>query len=240
MKSIVCLLLISISLSATAQHQEDKEHDKKFKVLPLITRGLGGSIQQFDGLNGRIASLPQYKKLRNDAATISLGWLKEEHRFITAAGITAGSSMSGNNDKKSSSIRYLSFNADLGYDLLKSERIMLYPLAGLGFQKYQALFYKDNSGVNFNDVLQSPDVQNSISSVKFNNAFLVYRLGFGVSVKSPKCPSSSIGIQAGYTGSFKKNSWRSNENQMLNNAPEDKVSQFYISLILMNKPWMMR
>jgi hypothetical protein len=205
MKAFVCLLLISISLSSAAQHPKDKEHDKKFQFLPLITRGLGGSIQQFDGLNSRVANLPQYKELPNYAATLSLGWLKEQNRFITAAGITAGSSMSGDRDKKSSTVRYIGFNADLGYDLLKSEKIMLYPLAGLGFQMYQALFYKDNSSVNFNDVLQSPAVQNSISSVKFNNAFLVYRLGFGVSVKSPKYPSNPmIGIQAGYTGSFKQ------------------------------------
>jgi hypothetical protein len=148
--------------------------------------------------------------------------------------------MSGRQDKKSSTVRYIGLNLDLGYDLLKNEKIMLYPLAGLGLQGYQALVHKDNSNVAFNDVLQSQAVQNSISSVKFNNAFLVYRLGVGVSIKSPKCPSSSIGIQAGYAGSFKKNSWRSNENQVLNNSPEDKISQFYISLMFMNKPWTMR
>jgi hypothetical protein len=121
---------------------------------------------------------------------------------------------------------------------VKDERITFYPFAGLGAQKYQALFYRDNSSINFDDVLASPAVQNSISSVKFNNGFLVYRLGFGFSLKSPKYPAS-IGVQAGYTGSFKKNAWRSNEGQTLRNAPEDRISQFYISLVLTNKPWMM-
>jgi hypothetical protein len=237
MKYIVGLLLTCISLSAIAQQPEDKEHYKK---MPLMTLGLGGSFQQFDGLNSRIASLPQYSKLPKDAATISLGWLKEQHRIVTAGEITAGSAMSGHQDRKSSTVRYLGLNLNIGYDLLKSEKTMLYPFAGLGYQSYQALFYKDNSNVDFNDVLQSPAVQNSISSVKFNNAFLVYRLGFAVSIKSPKCPSSSIGIQAGYAGSFKKSNWRSNENQVLNNSPEDKLSQFYISLKFMNKPWMMK
>jgi len=240
MKFLICFLLISISLSASPQQQEDKGTGKKVHSFPLIIRGLGSSFQQFDGLNSRIANLTQYEKLRNDAAVISLGWLKEKHRFISIAGITAGSTMSCHQDKKSSSIRYLGFNADLGYNLFKSEKIMLYPLAGLGFQQYQAIFYKDNSGVNFDDVLQSTALQNSISSVKVNNAFFVYRLGFGVTVKFPKCPSGSIGIQAGYTGSFKKNNWRSNESQVLNNAPDDKISQFHVSLIFINKPWMMK
>ena len=230
-------MLIGISLSSAAQHH--KEHDKKDHFLPLITRGLGGSIQQFDALNGRIAGLPQYKELRNYAGTLSLGWFKERNQFISDAGITAGSSMSGDRDKKSSTIRYIGFNANIGYDVLESEKIMLYPLAGIGFQKYQAIFYKDNSGVDFNNVLQSSTVQNSISSVKFNNAFLVYRVGFGVSVKSPKYPSNSIGIQAGYTGSFKKHAWKSNEDQVLRNAPEDRVSQFYVSIVLTSKPWFM-
>jgi len=234
MKVIISILLLGISLSSNAQH------GKKDKFLPLITRSVGGSFQQFDGLNSRVANLPQYKQLKDHAATLGLGWLKERNRIISGGGITIGSSMSGERDKKSSTIRYIGFNADLGYDLLKTEKIMLYPLAGLGFQKYQAIFYKDNSAVDFNDVLQSPAVQNSISSVKFNNSFLVYRLGFGISVKSSKYPSNSIGIQAGYTSSFKKHAWRSNENQVLGNAPEDKISQFYIGLVLTCKPWLMK
>ncbi len=60
-----------------------------------------------------------------------------------------------------------------------------------------------------------------------------------VAFKSPKYPSSSIGLQAGYTGSFTKNDWKTNDGQTLGNAPEDRISQFYISLILTNKPWMM-
>ena len=94
--------------------------------------------------------------------------------------------MSGHDDEKSSTIRYYSISADIGYDLLKSERLMLYPLAGIGFQKYQAIFYKDYSTVLFDDVLESTEVQNSIKSVRFNNPFFVYRVGFGFSVTSPK------------------------------------------------------
>ncbi len=234
MKVIISFFLLGIALSSNAQH------GKKDKFIPMFTHSIGASFQQFDGLNSRVANLPQFKQLRDYTATLGLGWLKECNRVISAGGITLGSSMSGDRDEKSSAIRYIGVNADLGYDVIKSEKVMLYPLAGLGFQKYQAIFYKDNSAVAFNDVLQSTSVKNSISSVKFNNAFLIYRFGFGVSIKSPKDPSKSIGFQAGYSGSFKKHAWKSNENQSLGNAPEDRISQFFVGLVFSSKPMFMK
>lgn len=208
--------------------------------MPSITRSIGGSFQQFDGLNSRVANLPQYEQLKDYAATLGLGWFKEKNQLISNMGISIGSTMSGHRDEKSSTIRFIGFNADIGYDVLKNEKITLYPLVGLGFQKYQAKFYKDNSQVDFDDVLESPAVQNSIQSVKFNNSFFVYRAGLGVAFKSPKYPSNSIGLQAGYTGSFRKNEWRSNEDQTLNNAPSDRIGQIFVSLVLTSKPWMMK
>lgn len=237
MKLIACLAFLGISFSAAAQHHWGK--DKKDKFLPQITRTLGVSIQKFDGLNDRLAGLTAYKPLKNAAATLGLGWLMEHDRFLSGAGITIGSSMSGDRDEKSSTIRYISLNADLGYDIVKTDKITFYPLIGLGVQKYQAIFFKDNSGVDFDDVLTSPEIANSISPVKFKNGFLVYQAGLGVSFRSPKYPAASIGIRAGYTGSFKKNDWRSNDSQVLDNAPLDRISQFYVSVILTSKPWMM-
>lgn len=231
---IISLFLLGITLSATAQH------DGKSKEMPFITRSVGVSFQKFDGLNSRVANFPQFETLRDYAATIGLGWLKERNRVVSAGGLNLGSSMSGDRDKKSSAIRYFGLNADIGYDVLKSDKVMLYPLVGLGYQGYQAIFYKDNSAVLFNDVLQSPSVQNNIRSVRFNNSFLLYRLGFGVSFKSAKHPENSIGLQAGYSGSFKKRMWRSNENQLLGNAPEDKLSQFHVGIVLTSKPHFMK
>ena len=223
MKKIIFFFFLGIASASYAQHGG---------VTPMASFTIGGSFQQFDGLNSRVAGHPQYKQLRDNGGTLGIGWLKERNRLISNGGLTIGSSMSGSKDEKSSTIRYYSITADIGYDILKSESTMLYPFAGLGFQKYQAIFYKDNSTVMFNDVLESTEVQNSIKSVRFNNPFFVYRLGFGFSVKSPKYPSCSIGIQAGYTGSFITNSWKSSENQALGNAPQDKVSQFFIGLVL--------
>lgn len=243
MKVIALCILIGISSAAVAQHDMDNhsKQDKKEwmrRHLPYMSRTLGASFQSFDGINARVANLPQYKQLKDYAATIGLGWLQEHNQFVSAAALSLGSSMSGHRDEKSSTIRYIAANIDLGYDVLKGDRFMLYPFAGIGAQSYQALFYKDNSAVNFNDVLTSPAVQNSISSVKFKNGYAVYRFGIGFSVRAPRYPAA-IGIQAGYTGSFRKNAWRSNEYQGLANAPEDRISQFYISLVLMSKPMFM-
>lgn len=242
MKLITLVLLTGLSISSFAQegpgHKKfDKE--KMAQYMPSITRSIGVGFQSFDGLNGRVADLPQYTQLKDYAFTLGLGWFKEMNRVISDAGFTVGSSMSRKKDEKSSTIRNIGFNANIGYDVVKSEKITLYPLVGLGAQAYQAVFYKDNSGVDFDDVLESPAVENSITPVKFNNAFFVYRAGIGVMFKSPKCPSSSIGLQAGYTGSFRKNAWRSTAGQSLGNAPRDRISQFYVTLVLASKPWMM-
>lgn len=230
MKVITCLLLVGIALSSNAQH------DKKDKFMPMFTHSIGASFQKFDGLNSRVAGLPQFKQLKDNTGTLGLGWLKEDKRVVTSGSITIGSSMSGHHDQKSSTIRYGTINLDLGYDVIKSERIMLYPFVGLGFQRYQAIFFKDNSGVAFDDVLQSSTIKNTISSVRFNNSFFVYRAGLGFAVQSQKCPGSSIGLQAGFAGSFKNHAWKSNENQTLGNAPIDKINQGFASIIFISTP----
>lgn len=240
MRKIIFTLLSITALSASAQHTQDhKKWDKEKMVeyMPSFSRTLGGSFQTFDGLNGRLFGLPQYKSLKNYTATIGLGWFKERNRVISDAGFTLGSSMSGKRDERSSTIRYIGFNANVGYDLLKNDNITLYPLLGLGYQGYQAIFYKDNSQVDFNDVLESPVVQQNIIPVKFTNGFFIYRAGAGVLFKSPKCPGS-IGVQTGYTGSFQKRAWRTNDGQLLVNAPKDGISQFYFNVVLVTNPWM--
>ncbi|HRP56995.1 hypothetical protein [Agriterribacter sp.] len=243
MKIIITFLLFAIALPSLGQQENEGNENNRKKMeqfLPSVTRSIGGSFQQFDGLNARVANLPQFEPLKGYTATLGLGWMKEKNRFISDMGVTAGSSLSRHRNEKSSTVRYIGFNANAGYDVLKDERITLYPLAGIGFQAYQSVFYKDNSAVDFNDVLQSPVVENSIHPVKFHNGFWVYRAGLGLSFTSPKHPSGSIGLQAGYTGSFQKRAWRSKNNQSLRNAPRDRISQFYIGLVLTSRPWMMK
>ena len=234
MKTILFSLLAVVSLSAAAQH------GSKSNYIPMVTHGIGASFQKFEGLNSRIANYPQFKPLKESAGTLQLGFLKERNRLISDMGLIAGSSMSGDRDKKSSTIRFLGVNAGIGYDLLKSEKIMLYPLAGLGFEKYQARFYKDNSGVAFDDVLQTPSLKNTIAPVDFKNSFFTYRLGFGIALKNKETSKCSVGLQAGYTGSFKDHAWRSTDNQVLLNAPTDNLSRYFVSLVFSSQPMFMK
>ncbi|MEO8768443.1 MAG: hypothetical protein ABI402_00090 [Ferruginibacter sp.] len=233
MKRIILFLLTCLSVSANAQTNTKKDFEP-----PLVLRGIGVSFQKFDGLNSRIANLPQYKKLRDHAGTLDLGFMKVHNRFISEIDFTAGSSMSGDRDKKSSTIRYLGAGIDIGYDVIRSEKILLYPLVGLGGLRYQARFYKDNSAIPFDIVLASSDAQNNIRPVDFLNSFFTYRLGLGFALRAPKDPSCILGIQAGYTGSFKDRSWKSSDNQELAGAPVDGISQFHVSLIMTGMPKM--
>lgn len=231
MKNILSIFLMGITLTTTAQ---------KDKMRPLITHSIGGSFQEFEGLNARLVNYTAFEPLKEYGGTLGLGWIKNYKGVIASGNVNLGSTMSGDRDKKSSAMRFYAFTFDLGYDVLKSDRLMLYPFVGVGYQKYQAVFYRDNTSVPFDSVLNSPATRNSISSVKFNNPFLVYRAGIGFSIRSPRHESKSIGIVAGYTGSFKEHAWRSNEDQLLSNAPIDKVSQFFVSLVLTSSPMFMK
>jgi len=231
MKTITSLLFISLCLSSFAQ-------ENKMEFFPEMSRGAGISFQKFDGLNNRIANFPQYKQIRDATGVLQLGWFKESHQFISQMTLMAGSSMSGDRDAKSSTIRYLGAGADIGYDFLKSDKVALYPLVGLGYQAYQARFFKDNTAVDFNSVLASSTVQNNIKSLDLTNGFFNYRLGAGIAATSAK-RHASIGIQALYTGSFQNRAWRSNQDQTLSNAPSDKLSQVYIGLVITASPLFM-
>lgn len=235
MKITFLALFTAISLGSFAQ--KDNKHWEKVPMLSTVN--IGVSFQKFDGLNSRIAAFPQYKELRDYMGTLTLGSMVTKNNFISSLSLTGGSSFSGDRDKRSSALQFLAGQFNIGYDFIPGDKFMLFPLVGVGFEGYQAKFYKDNSGVNFNDVLNSPGVQNSIRPVKFTNKFATYNLGFGFTVKSPKC-NNSIGIQAGYTGSFKDKAWKSSDNQELANAPVDKLSRFQVGLIFTGMPHSMK
>lgn len=231
MKMITLLLMGTMSLSAYAQ-----KSNKEDCTPPMLLRSVGVSFQQFDGLNSRIAGLPAYKTIRDYTGTIGFGYIRVNKNFVSDIDLSAGNSMSGDRNKRSSNIRYLGVGIDLGYDVIPGKKIMLYPMVGVGSQAYMARFYKDVSAVPFNAVLTSSDVQNSIRSVSFTNSFYTYRLGLGFAVKPGKDASGLLGIRVGYTGSFKDKAWKSNENQELAGAPVDGISQFNVSLTIMNMP----
>jgi len=240
MKSNLLMLSCFITLNLFAQEPADKnKSSKKWEHnMPFMTRGIGISFQKFDGLNSRIAGFPQYEALKDHSWNLSAGSMHVKNNFVTQLTVSGGSSLSGHRNKKSSALRNLGIGFDLGYDVIPSEKVMLYPMVGIGGETYAAIFYKDVSAVNFNDVASSPTVQNSIRSVKFTNSFFNYRLGLGVMFNSPD-GNHSIGLQAGYTGSFKDQEWKSAEYQSLNNAPTDDLKRFNVSLILAGRGMMM-
>lgn len=231
MKITVLFLFVGLSLTATAQKAKSTKTESM-----LMTRGIGVSFQKFDGLNSRIAVLPQYKALRDYMATLSLGSMNVRNNFISGINITGGSSMSGDKGKRSSSLRFLSGSLYLGYDVIKGDKFMLYPMVGFGGEGYQARFFKDNSAVNFNDVLTSGTTQNNIRPVIFKNMFGTYHAGIGFTVKPSTKSNGSIGIQASYTGSFKDKAWKSSDNQDLGNAPSDRLSRFQVGLVINSFP----
>ncbi len=107
------VLLMATALPALAQHEGMES------FMPDITHIIGGSFQKFDGLNSRIANLPQYKQLPNYAAMLELGWFKQRGRLISTGGFTAASSMGANHSvsgkatRRSLTSKSLQFLGDL-------------------------------------------------------------------------------------------------------------------------------
>ena len=86
------------------------------------------------------------------------------------------------------------------------------------------------NAVDFDAVANSSTVQNNIRKTKFVNSFFTYRLGLGMSVKSPK-DDGSIGLQVGYVSGFQEERWKSADYQNLNNAPKDGLHRFAVTLV---------
>jgi hypothetical protein len=232
MKKIMLIALSVFSLSAMAQEKTSKKAkwEKMKSNMPAMSRGIGVSFQNFDNLNHRISGLPQYKGLQNHMYTLSAGSLQTMNNFVSQMTITAGSSLSGNPDKRSSTLRTISGGFDLGYDVVPSKMLMVYPMVGLGAETFKAIYYRDVTAVEFDAAANSTTVQNSIRKTKFTNSFFTYRLGLGISVKSPK-DKGTIGIQAGYVSGFQGEKWKTAEYQTLNNAPKDRLQRFAVSLV---------
>ena len=232
MKTIMFIALSIFSLSAMAQEKTDRKAkwDKMKSNKPIMTRGVGVSFQNFDDLNHRIAGFPQFEGLNNRIWTLSAGSMHVMDNFVSQMTITAGSSLTGNPKERSSALRTIGGGIDIGYDVIPSKTVMVYPMVGLGAETYHAIFYRDVNAVPFDAVANSTTVQNSIRKTKFVNSAFTYRLGMGFSVKSPK-DDGTIGVQLGYVSGFHDERWKSAEYQNLSNAPHDVIKRFSISLI---------
>ncbi|MBK8519462.1 MAG: hypothetical protein IPL54_00815 [Chitinophagaceae bacterium] len=233
MKAIMLIALSVFSLTAMAQEKKDKKAkwDKsKYHMPAIMTRGIGITFQDFNRLNNRMAGFTQYNPQKNRMWTLSMGSMQVQKNFVSQFTVTGGSSLTGNPNKKSSTLRTLGAGIDLGYDVIPSKNIMVYPMVGLGAETFQAVYFKDVNAVDFDAVANSSTVQNNIRKTKFTNSFFTYRLGLGMSVKSPK-DDGSIGLQVGYVSGFQEERWKSAEFQNLNNAPRDGLHRFAVTLV---------
>lgn len=235
MKKFILSTLLFPCCAAIAQmpmgmHRGMIGHDSSFSVSGY--RSIGASYQKFDELNDRIKKYPQYKELPDVMGTLGMGSIMHKGHFVGMNGITGGFGKKGKKEKGNSTLAFIGISADVGYDFFgKESRISLYPAVGIGVELYRAKFNKDVSSTAFNDVLQSNTTQNNIRPVVFKNAFVTYRGGLNFEAKS-KDKTGSIGLQAGYIGSFNERSWRVNESQLLQNSPSDRLSRFYANFFM--------
>jgi hypothetical protein len=233
MKSVFAIFLCGMSLSLSAQTPAKSypwsKHMKNTKMY--MTKSIGVSFQDFTGLNERMAAFPQYKELRGHTFTISLGSMHVMNNFVSQLNVTGASSLTGDSRERSSAVRSIGGSFDLGYDVIPSARVMVYPMVGIGSDWYNAIFYKDVNAVSFNEVATSPTVQNNIRSVKFTNRFTTFRFGLGLAFASPD-GNHSVGLQGFYSGSFKNNKdWKSSENQTLAGAPVDNLKRVSVGIV---------
>jgi hypothetical protein len=219
-----CLIFFSIVTNAQSKRKADMKKS--------IFHSHGMSFQKFEDLNKRVVAYPQFEQPKNATGTFQFGRFAERNRLISVLSINGGSSLSGNREKKSTSTSYFGLSADVGYNLLKSSRVSLYPFAGLGSETYKVKFNRDASSVPFDSVLLSSNFQQRVENLVFNNSFIVYRLGVGMFVTSRKHVQNSIGLQVGYTGGFSPQEWKINTSQTLLNSPKDELSKIAASILI--------
>jgi hypothetical protein len=229
----VSLLLFSSTLLSQQEQQMPRHMSHDSSISLSGTRTIGYSSIDFDNLNDRLKSMPAYESLPAGMGILGLASTHKIGHFVSQGGLSVGYGRNRDDDKKrSTAVGMLGVNMDLGYNFFKpTSRVEIFPTAGLGFEGYKAWLKKDVSAVNFNDVLTIPTVQNNTESITLTNCFLTYRFGMNVGFSSPN-KMFTIGLQGGYTASFKDNEWKINNDQVLQNAPSDKMSRFYGNLYM--------
>jgi hypothetical protein len=227
MHSILLIIVFSLILNST-----QAQSDKKAKVKRYLYHSHGISFQNFENLNARVALYPQYAKAKSSTGTLQFGVFAQRNRWLTSYSINGGNSLSGDRKKKNSATIFLGSSADLGYNIIQSNRLSIYPFAGFGYENYKLKYNRDISALPFDSVLQSSAYLQEIEQPVFNNAFLAYRFGFGMFVTSRKFQQNSIGLQVGYTGSFGEKDWKANKTQILLNSPQDALAKVFASVLI--------
>ena len=223
---MLSLAFVFFTINAQAQTKT------KSAVKRYLFHSHGFSFQKFENLNTRIKAFPQYEQLKKTTGTLQFGLFTEYDKIIVGYSGNFGSSLSGDKNKKSSATKFLGGLIDVGYSIFKTERISIFPYAGLGYERFKAVFNKDISAIAFDSVLVSNSVRQNTEQLIFTNAFAVYRVGVGTFVTSKKYPQNSVGLQVGYSGSFGENDWKINNTQTVFNSPKDKLSKISACILI--------
>jgi hypothetical protein len=231
MKKIFTSLLLLSFIASKAQNDK-KDSTEKFHLF----LGIGMNGQNFDNLNARIAGYPIYQQLPNYQANFTFGWVAETDRAIIDFQFGFGNSMSGDQEKKSSSISSFGGSALFGYAIAEQKSFRLYPFLGFGAEMFHATFNKDVSAVPFDSLLQNPSTQQKASSISFSNNYITYTAGIGIDFFNKKHRHKAIGFRGGYEGGFSSRDWRMNQNQILFNAPKDHLSRWFVGIQFMVQP----
>ncbi len=204
---------------------------KTKQVKRYLYHSHGISFQQFTAINKRIAANPMYQQTKNSTGTLDFGFITNYKKVAISYNLNAGNSLSGNRNKRSTSINFLGGSVDVLFPVYKVKTITVNPFVGLGFEKFKVKLNKDLSTVPFDSLLGSNNNQQLIGNLQFSNAFALYRFGLQVVIQSNKKLKNSVGLQVGYLNSFTKNDWKANDTQSVLNAPKDKLAKLFASII---------
>ena len=204
------------------------------KSIPIrhITHAHGASYQRFPAISANIVSAANYKKPNPIIGTLHFGLITERDKTIFKYFLNGGNGFSGNKKTQSTATKMIGFSVDFGYYLINQKRFAIYPLAGLGYDRYTLILNRDNSVIPFDSVLQNPATRQRTNPVKLSNTFFHYRIGAGIKFNSVKHPRNSIGFDAGYGSSFKGNDWKINNTQTLAQSPNEKLSKYFALILI--------
>ncbi|MCU0322187.1 MAG: hypothetical protein MUE72_07210 [Chitinophagaceae bacterium] len=240
MKNTLLLVLTLFTLTVQAQNNEADTTQNKVIVVESNNRfmvywGTNYNNQNFSQLNNTLSNLgSMYEVLPKNVASWNLGWVFEDDLVLVKTNIGFGNAIKGKKGKRNTRLSYFSSSIELGLNFSKNNNnIRIYPTAGLGVAVFTATINKDLSNINFNDILQNPNIQATTTPTRLTNTFFVYRAGFAVDFFNKKNNNQAIGLFAGYSGSFSKRAWKLNMEQQVGNAPSDGLSQFYAGINLL-------
>lgn len=209
-----------------------KAQNKKATPVRYISHAHGATYQNFPAINGSIAGSGNYKKPNPIIGTLNFGFITERNKSFFKYFLNGGNGFSGNKKTQSTTTKMLGLSVDFGYYVITKKQFAIYPIAGLGYDRYTLVLNKNNSTIPFDSVLQNPVTRQQTSPVKLSNTFLHYRIGAGIKINSVKHPRNSIGFDAGYGSSFTHNDWKINNTQTLAKSPDEKLSKYFAHILI--------